>query len=288
MSKANRKERKEMRAARKNVARKNRLARKTNRQEGRTKRKLGRQDAKISRQEARQEGRAENLQARILNRKKAVKEQKETVEKELNEEAGQSGMEANEVASSRLENSPQAQAQIKEYIAEQTGEDIDEERSLTDDIEAATLLRGEQIEDSREITNEEIESEGDTTIENFEDFEFYEAGLYCDEEEFPENYESANGVIDPETWALISSASKGGLEFAAQRQFAKGKKFLGKTKEEWTAPGDPKNPKASEILYTQIEQDTKRNWLGDNIGKVIVAVVVVVVIFALAYKGAKK
>lgn len=289
MSKANRESRKAARQKRHETARANRQRRKelregmrTARVENRAARKEQRQAAKMERQNLRQIGRAENLKARIANRATQIREQKQAADRELIEQANQQGEDVSVVAQNQLENNPQALEQLTNYVAIQSGQNPEE---LPEDVgelsNMAVQLRAEEINDIREPIVSEIEDEGDSMSDSFEDFEFFEAADYVNMDEFPECYENME-VIDPGTWATISGAAKGSLEVIAKRQFDKGKKFLGKTKEQWAAPEDPNSP--VNVVYGNAAESYKSNFIKDNLAVIILVVVIISFLSYFAFK----
>ena len=284
MAKIDRKNRKQARRQKHNIARTQRAARKSIRQQGKTDRKQNRQDAKTERQDLRHQGRADNLKTRILNRATQIKASRQALDREVNEQASNSGQSPQEVYRRKID-TPETKAQMREYIAQQGGGELPEDTDLDSLIGSTLLDRGEEIGDLREPIAEEIESEGDEVFEEFENFELFETAAFLNEEEYPENFESMTGVISPTTWATISGATKGGLEVIAKKRFAQGKKFLGKSEKEWTAPTDPNAP--SEIIYKEVEEKQKGNFIQENLTGVIITVVVITLLLVFAFRGAK-
>jgi hypothetical protein len=286
MAKKDRVARRQARKQKAAIAREQRTARKAIRKKSHTDRVAQRKEAKLERQHIRQEGRADRLKQRIKDRQRVNKKQADEVKASIEEEAITSGDDPKVIAARRIEESPKMKGQLKQYVSEATGQDPDE---LTDSVEdlagQALLLRGEELADISPEVQQEIEADGDDMTEEFEDFDFAAAAADLNELEFPENFEGF-GVIDPGTWATISGAAKGGLEVIAQRQFKKGKKFLGKTEKEWKAATDPNAP--TEILYRETAEQYKSNFLKENLPAIIAAVVIITIIGLLAYKGAKK
>ena len=284
MAKKSRKSRKADRQAHHGAARSGRQKRKEIRQAARTQRVQNRHNAKTDRQDLRHEGRAENLKTRIHNRKKELKQKNSEVEKDLQTSADQMGSDVSQVATDRLNSNAEQLNEVKNYVAKQSGRPSDELEGLnTEDLAGmAVELRAEEIEDVREPISSEIQEEGDTLEEEFEDFEFYNAALHINADENPEGFEDF-GVISPDTWALVSGAAKGGAEIIAQKRFEKNKKFLGMSEKEWKAPANPND--ASEILKRETIEPVKANQINDNIGVIII---VAIVLAALIYFATKK
>lgn len=263
--------RKESLLQRHKAARSQRNIRKAAKQEGRTKRKQQRQDARTGRQELRQLAREDRLKQRLQGRQKQYAQQKDEVNTDMEQEANNQGTDVPTVAANRIEKNPQINESVKRYITARSEVDPEEIEEATGEELAnmASQLRSEEIEDIQEPINDEIQEEGDTIEEMFDDFEFYEAALILNEEEYPETFEDY-GVISPETWAIVSGAAKGGAEVIAQKRFKKGKKFLGKTETEWKAPTDPNEP--TEVIQREAQESYKGNFLKDNIVIIVVAI----------------
>lgn len=287
MSKSRRERREERRSARQAVhanARAARANRKALRQQKKTERKEQRQDAKTRRQELRQQGREDRLKARIQNRAKEIKDKREEVLNDVEKDANNQGIEPAQAAANKLSAAPEKMTAIRSYIAKQTDQNPEELEKLNPSelSQLATGLRSEEIEDVVEPIASEIQEEGDTLEEEFENFEFFEAALSVNNFETPECYEDY-GVIDDDTWALISGVAKGGAEIVAKNRFAKGKKFLGKSEKDFKAPEDPNAP--SSILKDEATKSLTQKKVNDNI---IIIVVVVVVLSFLVYFATRK
>ena len=289
MSKANRDARRKARLERHNAARAARAARKAARLKRRqdrinanNERKDQRHASKLERQRLRQQAREERLKRRLERRAGEIGEEKEATDKDIAEAAGQSGIDPSEEATNRLENNPESMARMKGYISSQGGGQPEELSNDAGELaQQATMLRGEEIDDIRKPIVNEVEEEGDSMSEDFENFEFFEAATYMNYEEDPQCYENYE-VIDPSTWATISAATKGVLEGIAKKQFAKNKSFLGKTKSQWAAPEDPNSIGTN--VKGEIIEGEKKNFIKDNLTAIVLIAIVLSFLGYFAFK----
>lgn len=209
MSKDKRKIRKEARKARVAQRQAAKSARQEKRQENRAGRQAQRQEARGTRQAVKQTARL----ARVAKRKK------------LNESLENLGPVAEAQKSAAAIREQKTAEKIKAYIKNQ-GEDIPEDASPEEIAGVAQELRDEEIQDTQEALNEDLQ-EGDEPYTS-EEAEEYLYDMY-DAEAF--DGDDVNNY-DPATAAAVAAASKKGLQLLAEKRAKQGKKTLGMTPEE--------------------------------------------------------
>ena len=267
--------------------RKARLERKANRQNDRSTRKNNKAAAKIVRKQTNTENsrRGRKMAETVVNNEMKQAEQaaeSRLINREIAEEESNGVM------------TPKATLKAQSYLKKKGV------RTFKDpEILAAQVLDFRQNEIQERIQAEREEIDNDITIPEDEKGELYPDDEDIEEEILDEEFEQANfdgfdedsiDYLDADTIGLLYNIGKGAADKFREKQFAKGKKAFGKTKEQFEkqqalkAKGDT----VANASSSAAEQTIKEQKLREYTPQIIVGVLILAAVVFAAYKANSK